>query len=355
MRLLKFLLSYRLKTSQPNRKKGGFTLIELLLGMILAFLIITPLLGFLVSVMNNDRREQAKTSSEQEIQAALDYIARDLDQAIFIYDGLALGKIAAQLPQVQAGATGSPVLVFWKRKLLSKALPIAGNTDRMSCINNSANPNQCDDAFVYSLVAYYLVKDDPCNNNSTWSCTARISRVELQDTLFDLNNGGSEIIPRAPGLVNIDDLLKGGSSLESKLTNQTVWASHGAYDYNQLKFETLIDYIDQSTGTNVPSTSCPNTPRSSPPDDPALNLTNTSPYPYRQVPPGTLTLTSFYACVDADPEKTVAQVFIRGNALARLQPKTQVPAYSRNQAAYFPTASIQAKGRGLISGGQSTQ
>lgn len=83
---LKFLIKSQLKRSRLVQQVNGFTMIELLIAMILAFLIITPLLGFMVNIMDTDRKEQAKANSEQEIQAALDYIARDLQQAIYIYD-----------------------------------------------------------------------------------------------------------------------------------------------------------------------------------------------------------------------------------------------------------------------------
>ena len=83
---LKFILSLKLKCFGINNKNSGFTLIELLIGMVLAILIITPLLGFMIDILDTDRKEQAKATSEQEIQAALDFIERDLQQAVYIYD-----------------------------------------------------------------------------------------------------------------------------------------------------------------------------------------------------------------------------------------------------------------------------
>jgi Tfp pilus assembly protein PilW len=146
MRLFKFLKAYRLKNSQRSHKTGGFTLIELLVGIIMTSLIITPLLGLVINMMDTDRKEQAKATSEQEIQAALDYIARDLDQAFFIYDGFGLNRIRNNLPKVgddpNQDATGEPVLVFWKRKFLPNSLPIPGATG--DCLNNDPN-NNCDD------------------------------------------------------------------------------------------------------------------------------------------------------------------------------------------------------------------
>jgi type II secretory pathway pseudopilin PulG len=350
MKLLKFLLTYTLKTSQPKHKASGFTLIELLVGLVLAFLIITPLLGFVVNMMTSDRQEQAKTTSEQDIRAALDYIARDLDQSFFIYDGWGLNQIRGQLPRVEdgiAGTTGDPVLAFWKRQLLKDVLPIRGG-NRGDC------PNRCDDAFVYSLVVYYRIKDNACNNNSIWSCTTRIGRIQLNDALKDLNNNDRDIlIPADPGFKLFN--LEGTAGSVEDVMN--AWEKDGNYDYGETPIEILIDHIDQSP--DVPTAACPTTPRDLPRPDlpsppPPPPLPN---YDYRQVPPptGNLSLpnlTSFYACVDTD--KTIAQVFIRGNALARIRPKGNPPAYVASQSAYFPKATLQAQGRGLLNQNQTS-
>jgi type II secretory pathway pseudopilin PulG len=352
MKLLKFLLTYTLKTSQPKHKASGFTLLELLVALVLAFLIITPLMGFVINMMTSDRQEQAKATSEQEMQAALDYMARDLDQAFFIYDGWGLNQISARLPQVQdaiPGATGDPVLAFWKRQLLKNALPIRG---RNAGACNNPNPTDCDDAFIYSLVVYYRIKDSTCNINSPWSCTTRVGRIQLNDELRDVNNppangDPAEIRPESPGF-RLFDLQTARSSIEDSMN---AWANAGAYDYNQTPIETLIDYIDQSP--DVPAPDCPTTPRPSPRPD---GQPDTADYTNRQVPLPTSNLpnlTSFYACIDTD--KTIAQVFIRGNALARIKPKGNPPAYVASQSAYFPKATIQAQGRGLLTQTQTGQ
>jgi type II secretory pathway pseudopilin PulG len=358
MRLLKFLLTYNLKNSQPSRKVGGFTLIELLVGLALAFLIITPLLGFVVNMLQTDRQEQAKATSEQEIQAALDYIARDLDQSFFIYDGWGLKEIKDKLPKIEdamAGAKGEAVLVFWKRQFLRKALPIRGKT-----INDCpTDPKNCDDAFVYSLVSYYLIKDNTCNN-STWSCTTRIGRIELKDALYDVNNRPNQPVAdkyeASPGLVNISKLLEQTGTLEDQLNDWTKGTPQSAYDYsNGPKVEILIDYIDQSTGPDVPQPACSQETR---PKDAARPDGKRYPaaYEYRQVPKlvkPEFETGSFYACVDTD--QTVAQVFIRGNALARTRSKANTPTYVPSQSAYFPRANVQAQGRGLLKPNQSSQ
>jgi len=82
MSTLKFIFKSLLKPLRRRKRASGFTLIELLVALILTFLIITPLLSLVISFMTTDRQEQAKNSSQQEIQAALDYMAQDMQQSI---------------------------------------------------------------------------------------------------------------------------------------------------------------------------------------------------------------------------------------------------------------------------------
>jgi hypothetical protein len=163
--------------------------------------------------------------------------------------------------------------------------------------------------------------------------------VEIRDALLDVNNpsgGGnaSAVVPnqdKSPGFKLFDLNQANASGLEEQMNN---WTKDG--DINDNQPEILIDYIDQSPG--VPSPACSTAPRD--------GVVPAVPYQFRKVPP-TSTTSSFYACVDTD--KTIAQVFIRGNALARIQPKQNPPAYVSSRNAYFPRASIQVQGRGLVS------
>ncbi|PMB02355.1 prepilin-type cleavage/methylation domain-containing protein, partial [Fischerella thermalis CCMEE 5196] len=99
MNPFKWILMNQLKHFKSKQKISGFTLIELLVALLLAFLVITPLLGFMINIMDTDRKEQAKINSEQEIKAALDFIARDLQQAVFIYNADGIKAIRQQLPK----------------------------------------------------------------------------------------------------------------------------------------------------------------------------------------------------------------------------------------------------------------
>ena len=303
-----------------THKNSGFTLIELLVGMIIATLVITPLLTFLLNIMNTDRKEQAKATSEQEIQSAIDYIAQDLEQAVYIYDADALNNnsttntatsgIKDQIPPIASApgcesstSTCVPVLVFWKRELSQGIVPVSGST---------TNKN---DTFVYSLVAYYLIKGN--NANEHWSDAARIGRFQIRDGVrnpANLSNivGGNYIEAPSNGFQPFNLSLT-GVTLKDKMNR---WQKTNQ-DYTE-KILTLVDFIDKSP-TGI-AASCP---------------TNT------QQVPATL-VGGFYACVDSS--RTSAEIYIRGTALARINQSASCD----SQPTYCPSASIQIKGRGLL-------
>ena len=322
MNLLKFILSSQLRRSGINRKISGFTLIELLVAMILAFLVITPLMTFMISILDSDRREQAKASSEQEIQASLDYIARDLQQAVYIYDNDGLTKnhtdtplgIKDQIPPIKGADSCNssnasycqPVLVFWKREFISGSVGVSSDSD-----------TNTDDGFAYSLVAYYLITNP--NSNSTWSPSARIGRFQLRGKVSAANANttkgkASDTGFNPPPL----DLTISGAALKDKM-NQWQSSLTGTATYSQPVF-TLVDYIYSNTG--APSISC------------------------RSGQQGIGTSTSgFYACVDAT--NTLAQVYLRGNAFVRLNNNNNTQ-YTVSTSTYFPSANIQVQGRGFL-------
>ncbi|MEH1871162.1 hormogonium polysaccharide secretion pseudopilin HpsC [Nostoc sp.] len=334
--VLKFLLSIQLKHSKLVQQVNGFTLIELLVALLLAFLVLTPLLGFMVNILTTDQKEQAKANSEQEIQTAIDYIANDLQQAVYIYDQNALttnsntvpasSGIQDQIPPVKKAGicdssnttvTCKPILVFWKRKFLTGAITLSSST----------TTNTTDDTFVYSLVAYYLIKD----SSTTWSNAARIARFEINDgvlaasgtTTGTTGNCGTDYpndtytdtshCPN-PGFQRFNLNLPSAAGLGQKMNS---WKT-ASTAYTQQPV-VLIDYIDQtSIGSTLPT--CPIG---------TLNSAN---------------FMGFYTCVDV--ANTTAQVFLRGNALARLQ--TSNFDYSPNNQTYFPTANVRVQGRGYL-------
>lgn len=324
MNLLKVLLNKRHKLTPIT---GGFTLIELLVSIVISSIVLGTLLSFMTNILNSERREQAKTNTESDIQSAIDYIADDLQEAVYIYDADGIAAIKSQLPE--PNATDIPVLVFWKRTFLPKERPVVldnGTTTRIGCLGKIADTNDCDDKdyFVYSLVTYYLIKD----NNYQWSKAARIGRWEIQDGIRDSHNSSNYLLNPDPGFQLFK--LTGTGTIKDKMN---AWQKDDSilYDLRKNQIETLVDYIDQSTGRQIPA---PN------------NCNNISPNA-QQVPANNITDTlktySFYACVDS--AQNFAQVYLRGNALIRLNEEAS---YSDSRSEYFPSVNVQVKSRSLL-------
>ncbi|GBO54417.1 hypothetical protein APA_2365 [Pseudanabaena sp. lw0831] len=246
-KLLHKIMAFRqhkwlLRSPKSRHRQGfasGFTLIELLVAALIASLMVAIMLGFLVGVLDSDRKETVKTNAQEELQAAISYIADDLQEAIYIYGAEGLASINSQLPHMQTTGpstecnqtsnTCTPILVFWKRFTFdpdarssysnpaatylvppdefigcmpyvnnAAATPPASLTELTDCRTSSSGANSRAygrDTYTYALVAYYLKNDDPTiasNNTSGWSQTARILRWEIKDGYVGYcSNGGA--------------------------------------------------------------------------------------------------------------------------------------------------------------------
>ena len=329
-----FLLQGWMKFSTRKNRDHGFTLVELLIGLVMAFLVLTPLFGLMISIMNTDEKEQAKTTSEQELQTAIDFITRDLQQAVYIYDSqgvtneAANGGIKDSLPTVTDGV---PILVFWKQELVSNVIPTTGSKK--------------DDASIYSLVAYYLIN----KSSDTWSNTARIARWQIKDGVRSPSDtSGVTCNPSyntSIKFVDADNCPSPGFrpfnldiSTGDLIQKMNQWQRSGSFTNDP---HVLVDFIDQ---TPRDQTNVPNITPSCAQDDNQQGVTIT--------PISSTTMTSFYACVSnyADPTNqgqviSTVQIFIRGNALARIQ-TSDIYYKDNSQQTYFPTVSaiIQARG-----------
>ena len=375
------LLSYNCKLRRDSLKwgsRGGFTLIELLVALVVASIMISTLLGFMVNLLTTDRREQAKATTEQEMQSALDYIARDLEQAIYIYDAeglqaltgdysLTTGNGQSQLPTDSAETYRVPVLVFWKRDVLraDRTFKVNNKNIRVGClVESSIQPCNEQDYPVYSLVAYYLMKDKTCGDTS-WSCAARIGRFEIRDGIQDADG---TVQDGKRDDIDYDLLPSNGFQpfvLASSLKESMNSWEKGDEDFDD-KVEVLIDYIDQTTIADIGNDKNPKHQKQEDcqavfgfrDDENVENNPQMVPN-YANYSEDDITLDavardmfktgSFYACVDS--RRTLAQVFIRGNSIARIVSNEKVETqakYRESASVFFPTASIQVQGRGLV-------
>ena len=332
MSTIQLLLKYRSQNSPKRRAEGGFTLIELLVAMLIAVIIITPVMGFMVSLMNTDRQEEAKATSEQELQTAINFMTQDLQQAVYIYDNDGLSRnhvpnnfaasgIRNQIPSsvsgfgCPAGATCTPVLVFWKRQFLDRDTKITNNQTVGQIMALPDVRGVEGDTFVYSLVGYSLIEGGPAN--TPWSDVARIARFEIRDGILE-QDGTTYAAPPDTGFQSFD--LSVATSLENVM-NQWQKSPNGNFDVGDV----LVDYIAER-GQNMPSPVVCDT-------DNAINSK-------QRISAGD---DAFVACVDV--EDGTARVYVRGNALARIQTDSK---YREARSSFFPLVSTQVEGRGFL-------
>ena len=354
---MKTLLRLLVKSQHQRNRSGsaqtekGMTLIELLIGTVMAFLIITPMLAFVVDMLNTDRKEQVKANTEQDIQAAVDFIAQDLSQAIYIYDNGADG-----VPTLLAGnflppvaTNGTPILVFWKRQIQKNALPVtpsaqANNPPPSGCVPNATpgTPTECNDTYVLSLVAYYQVSGGPgiwCQPSGN-SCPSRITRYQIRAGIKD---------PRAADPVNqpyyAATAVKSGQEPSDAydssfdISQPTKKVSKVGVNWDS---DVLVNYIDHSSGPAVTGNDECQTALGTPMDTTGVTPIKIPETTLRIPPAPPDSVNSFYACVDTS--KNIARVTIRGNSLRRLQANDAE--FKTTSSAFFPTASVQVQGLG---------
>ncbi|MDT9176431.1 MAG: hormogonium polysaccharide secretion pseudopilin HpsC [Limnospira sp. PMC 1291.21] len=310
------VLKPRSKTTQRNDL--GFTMIELLVSAVVASMIITPILFFVVDVLQTDTREEIRARSEQELQTAADFIRRDLSQAIYIYDGQGVNAIRSQLPDSQ-----NVVLVFWRQEFIPNAVPPPNDRDR-DCDNN-----RCDDAQVFSLVAYYLQTErEP---NSPWSDQARISRLQINGGVVDRFN-------QSPNCRETPCYIAGhepdpGFDPPPDRTEMNTWEASGPIvdeSGRPRPREVLIDYIYPGVVAGLADDHCRT----------ALNLDNATEANLLSGNKGS----GFFVCVDWD--RTTALVNLRMNAAIRIDPNATE--FNPNQRSLFPETNFLVKGLGLL-------
>lgn len=196
--VLQILQKVRWRQSQQGRQ-AGLTLIEILVSAIIAVIMITILLGFMVQLLNTNRREQVLTETQQEMKTALDYIANDVQSALYVYDGECLdgdddpdtddGDIDDGCAHTGIFSNGTsddggyiddlsntpsnsvPILAFWKLTPLPDTL-----SNDCTSEDGSVPKLICSSGKTPTLIIYFLSN----NKSDTWDGAARIVRYELK-------------------------------------------------------------------------------------------------------------------------------------------------------------------------------
>lgn len=194
----------------------GFTLIELLIVVVIASIIIGALLTLVTQLISTEQRESVRTETQREMQLALNYVAADLRQAVYIYEGTPNPEDATSVPSyinylpapLGNGNDYRPVLAFWKTRPIPNLEtiglpafnpgPAAGGCQAFATV---ALVNECNNLWLrrqnYSLVAYFQAVDNATTDpNNRWDGRSRIVRYEL-DKYTNVAN-----LTRTPGYVD---------------------------------------------------------------------------------------------------------------------------------------------------------
>jgi len=296
----------------------------------------------------------------------------------------------------------TPILVFWKRYVYEPTTKLgtdylgclpykSGTADYIACNTSASSASAAPfggDNFTFSLVAYYL-KSDVNNNSSTWSNTSRILRWELKDGYrwycadnsvgcpddkklnggpsYRDSNGNPAISPvitdKNPYFIlpdkgfNRPDFVSAGTLSQ----NASKWKKFDDFDFGTNKFTTLVDFIDDTkyddtqikidVGAN--STTAPfNNPDCQDPvkgvgvTDPVNMIAQRVPADFSNGIANPSELTSFYACVA--PEQVTARVYLRGNALSRIQFNRTLRKPTDNNSTFFPSLNARIFGRSSL-------
>jgi len=250
--------------------------LELLIAMVVGSLISAGLLFIVVQLVQSNLREAAKSDTQRDLQAAIDYIARDLREAVYVYDSVCLldrpaspnnarcPGLRSYLPDAIMGTSGSgamsgstlinvPVLAFWRLDPLPDVL-------QQICFNNrsaySAPPPlpvavsgvPCLSKRMYTLVIYSL-------NRST---TGAVARGRARIMRYELPQFTSESVQTASTTPTAPTVTKGwvdpkGRTSAGKETGFLAWPVDKA-SLTATALDSLQGTNNRPVSNNIPLT-----------------------------------------------------------------------------------------------------
>ncbi|MBD2055962.1 type II secretion system protein [Oculatella sp. FACHB-28] len=299
----------RLLQSRQKRKASGFTLIELLVVILIAGGIISGLMYLVVELLGVDQRESSRTETQREMQLAMDYMASELREAVYVYNGECFAgrsattpptdcpRLINYLPQALENNNNIPVLAFWKQQPIPEPVKARCAANATTAINNG---DPCTSASSYALIVYYINRDNP---NNIWSRNARIKRYALTEFQADGTRVQGYVRPDEVS-VKFDTWPFGNSPTTNRVEN--LQATRPTDTSN-----ILVDFLDNRVGINgnaATRTVCPTGDYNISPADTAFTQL------------GAPQIRSFYACIDngaTSGRNREVILYVRGNAQGR--------------------------------------
>ena len=224
-----FNLRARKPTVSSRNSTAGFTLTELLVVVAIAGVIVSALMALVVELIGTEQRESVRTETQRSMQLALNYIAADLKQAVYIYgdeanpqDITSVPSYMKYLPDEYDDEDFRPVLAFWKPRSIDLENLVANGSGLPAYDDCATTFDDNDDATevrlrrecqsiwkqrrAYSLVVYFQVPKGVRNADGKWKGESRIARYELfkYNNLTDAN--AADVFDRTPGFVDPAEL-----------------------------------------------------------------------------------------------------------------------------------------------------
>jgi hypothetical protein len=284
----KFFFLNKLRQIYRVRSTSGISLVELLVSIVIAGIAITGLLSAMVQLLSTDQQEAIADETQQEMQTALSFIAEDLREAVYVYDGTQLRSSKSipydSLPDFST--VGTPVLAFWKVEPLSQRQQtlLAAMNCNTAFASNVDKRSECENLKMkrraYSLVVYLQLREPAPNNPSKlWQGKSRILRYELPQYYRD--NPDFATLNWFKGFVDPARTNNfPGWPFDAQDANNLQEAANGGTGtpvLNESPPQVLVDFVDDPTGTPTPTPpSCPNQPAPAPLDYQRLPATNTT-------------------------------------------------------------------------------
>lgn len=184
----------------------GFTLLELLVAVLIGGIITSALLFLVIEMLRVNNREESLTQTQQNMRRAVDFMTRDLGEAVFVYSNFTGGGATYDLlAQLDDEPTGTPVLAFWRLDPLSDDDVNDLNT---FCPTQTGDvQEECEALLVrqatYTLVAYFHETNAA---NDIWEGASRIIRYQLpaysviSTTALTRNQGYADPTLPVPGI-----------------------------------------------------------------------------------------------------------------------------------------------------------
>lgn len=333
---LQTLLKKYLKSRQ-TKNHAGFTILEVLMAITVGSIVTYGMLALVVNLLKTDQRETAKSQTQAEMDQALDYIATEMKQAVYIYEGECLGTNEVKNDDGSTKCVGlgdsidfeiagvTPVLAFWKLEDVPyQKNPTPEQELPGKCDSNDDDYTEClsikTNRHTYTLVVYGLIEDqDP---DDIWAGPARITRFQLRkyDELSTLT--------KTEGYQTVD-------GEDPKKVGWEFWESSELFELDNSNNPVLVDLVDQPESENFPD-----------PDCSKFNLNEGEENEVKYSNGGSDDLiNSFYTCVREPLGSGYMQdviIYLRGNAAERAGQK------GSRDPVYLPDLQTRVKARSVF-------